>query len=177
MQKKKLSDLIYYFNGKEPTVSENGVVPVINIGESDGKKCDKPISDKPLIAIGAAGTIGKPRYFDSPVWITSTQIYIQPKEGVDLRFIFAILDNLEWDNFKEPYSVRGALNSHKFLNFEIQIPTLNEQKEIASKYFDYLDEIRREEEIIRGLKQFKASCLDVMFPHEEKQKNVVFDRL
>ena len=175
MQKKKLSDLIYCFNGKEPTVLENGTVPIVNIGGVDSKRCDSSISDKPLIAIGAAGTIGKPRYFDKPVWITSTQIYIQPKEGVDLRFIFAILDNLEWDNFKEPYSMRGSLNEHKFLNFEIQVPTLLEQEEIASKYFDYLDEIRREEEIIRGLKQFKASCLDVMFPHEEKQRSVIFD--
>ena len=177
MQKKKLKELIYCCNGREPTVSNTCHVPVINIGGEDGRKVEKPISDSPLIAIGAAGTVGKPKYFDSPVWITSTQIYVQPKDGVALRFIFAILDNLEWDNFKEPYSVRGSLNMHKFLNLEIQIPSTNEQKEIASKYFDYLDEIRREEEFIRNLKQFKASCLDVMFPHAEPKNKVKFDHL
>lgn len=177
MQKKKLKELIYCFNGREPAVSNTGHVPVINIGGEDGRKVEKTISDYPLIAIGAAGTVGKPKYFDSPVWITSTQIYVQPKDGVDLRFIFAILDNLEWKNFEEPYRVRGSLNMHKFLNYEISLPNLKEQKDMADKYFQYIDEIRREEETLQALKDFKDVCLDVMFPHDEPAKKVVFDYL
>lgn len=179
MPKKKLKDLIFCYEGKEPRTSSTGRIPVINISGEDGRKVERAIGDSPLIAIGSAGTIGKPRYFDRPVWITSTQIYLQVKDKkeLDLRFLFAVLENLEWNNFKEPYTTRGALNRHKFFNHEIALLPLNEQRKIADQYFEYLAEIEREERILSGLKQFKNSCLEVMFPHIESKKKVTFDRL
>lgn len=175
----KLGDLVNCSNGKDYQVVEAGTVPIVAISGSDYGCTNKPIHKGPLIAIGAVGTIGRARYFDKPVWITSTQVYLTIKDEsvADLRFLFAMLDNLYWVNYSDPFATRATLMQDRLLNMPVILPSISEQKRMADDYFHFLSEIERTKKVIRGLKDFKTSMLCGMFPKDEPKKKVVFDIL
>ena len=90
MQNIKILDLAHFYSGKNYKKVPGGAVPVYNIGGLCDST-DTSICDVPCIAIGASGTIGKPRLYKPPYWITATQIYIVPKDKVDLFFCLQFL--------------------------------------------------------------------------------------
>lgn len=159
----KLSDLVNIFKGKQHKFIEGGTVPIYSIGKMEGYT-DKSICNVSCIAIGASGTIGKPRLYNPPYWITGTQIYLTAKEGVNLEYLFYYLDNIDYKPFKT-VGVRTNLELALFSKLEVNYP--NNVDYIVSKMRRIYEQIAKEEAFIQQAKDFKNCMLNGMFPHEE----------
>lgn len=168
MPKKKLIELCEIHKGKEAK-AEIGSVPVYSIGGTAGYT-DCSICNEPCIAIGSIGTIGKPRLFYPPCWITGTQIYLTAKEGVDIAYIYAVLDCIDFKQFEQTFSIRGGIDSFKFENYPVEFYPLNQQTAIGEKYLYVKEQMQKELEAIERLKRYKKVMLDGMFAKGEPQK-------
>ena len=155
----KLADAVTVHNGKEPK-ARAGEVPVFAIGGQQGFT-DRSITDVPVIAIGIQGTVGKPRIFTPPVWLTSTQKFLEPVH-CDLWYLLAVLENLPWDYFTVDGSVLKSL-SERFWDIELK-HSHREQKHIGQYYRQLCQEYEKEKEIVRRLKETKNQMLNKCFP-------------
>ena len=175
MENIRISDLAHFFKGKNYKQVPGGAVPVYNIGG----RCDSTdtsICDKPCIAIGAAGTIGRPRLFNPPYWITGTQIYIVPKERVDLFFfLFAVIDDMDFTVFQNKFAMRDNLDEFKFKNYEVPLLPLQEQQRIGATYMRICHEIEREQQALTIAKHFKNVMLTGMFVDTSEDQPKCYD--
>ncbi len=158
----KLSDLVNFNNGKTHNFVENGTVPIYSIGKMEGYT-DKSICDKPCIAIGMAGTIGKPRLYKPPYWITGTQIYLTAKQGVDLDYIYSVLSDIDWKYYTLRYAIPPKLSDDELKNTDIEIPDLYQQQSIGKLFNLYLKEIDLTKQLIESHEKLKKGLFYRMF--------------
>lgn len=163
MQKRKLIDLCDIHRGKSIETIANGTVPIFYIAGENGRT-DHTICDKPCVAIGVQGTIGKPRLYYPPYWINGTQIFITAKDDVDITFLFAVFDNMDFSLYEDKFSIRGAFDLFRFTNTEIEYTNIENQKKIGKYYLNILQQMERERQAIDRIKRYKTAMLDGMFP-------------
>lgn len=90
-------------------------------------------------------------------------------------YLYHYIDNkyLELRNLSAGDGGRGGLNKQILLDFEVNLPSLDEQKATAS-FFENLDSlIQSSTKKIESLKQVKAAGLQSMFPKEGETKPCV----
>ena len=126
----KFQDAVNLYNGREAVKSPKGCVPIYAIGGQDGYT-EHSICDVPCVAIGAAGTIGKPRLLYPPYWITGTQVYVTAKLGWEIDYIYACLSELNWPYFTNSYAIPPKLCVDELMDFEIISANLDQQRFIA----------------------------------------------
>lgn len=175
----KIKELCDIYPGKEYKHLPVGPVPVYNISGPADRGVDRSISGVPVIAVGQTGTVGKPRLFEPPVWISSTQIYVVPKQGVPMRYLFALFDGkIDWKRMTDSLASRDALNRTALENFEVKRLTPEQQKEAGDKYFWYLSKRAVEERGIEELERLKKALYCLFFPRApDPLKGVHFDKL
>lgn len=116
----------------------------------------------PFVIIGgSAGLIG---FSSKEFWAADDCVYFKDKEETDKSFLYNILCSHEAEIKKE---VRGSsvprLDRSILEKLRINLPSLPEQRAIAS-YFTALDaQITLQRERLEKLKQIKAACLEKMF--------------
>lgn len=116
----------------------------------------------PFVIIGgSAGLIG---FSNKEFWAADDCVYFKDKEETDKSFLYNILCSHEAEIKKE---VRGSsvprLDRSILEKLRINLPSLPEQRAIAS-YFTALDaQITLQRERLEKLKQIKAACLEKMF--------------
>lgn len=116
----------------------------------------------PFVIIGgSAGLIG---FSNKEFWAADDCVYFKDKEETDKSFLYNILCSHEAEIKKE---VRGSsvprLDRSILEKLRINLPSLPEQRAIAS-YFTALDaQITLHRERLEKLKQIKAACLEKMF--------------
>ncbi len=116
----------------------------------------------PFVIIGgSAGLIG---FSNKEFWAADDCVYFKDKEETDKSFLYNILCSHEAEIKKE---VRGSsvprLDRSILEKLRINLPSLPEQRAIAS-YFTTLDaQITLQRERLEKLKQIKAACLEKMF--------------
>lgn len=116
----------------------------------------------PFVIIGgSAGLIG---FSNKEFWAADDCVYFKDKEETDKSFLYNILCSHEAEIKKE---VRGSsvprLDRSILEKLRINLPSLPEQRAIAS-YFTALDaQITLHRECLEKLKQIKAACLERMF--------------
>lgn len=116
----------------------------------------------PFVIIGgSAGLIG---FSSKEFWAADDCVYFKDKEETDKSFLYNILCSHEAEIKKE---VRGSsvprLDRSILEKLRINLPSLPEQRAIAS-YFTALDaQITLHRERLEKLKQIKAACLEKMF--------------
>uniref|UniRef100_UPI003FF08B00 restriction endonuclease subunit S n=1 Tax=Alloprevotella sp. TaxID=1872471 RepID=UPI003FF08B00 len=116
----------------------------------------------PFVIIGgSAGLIG---FSNKEFWAADDYVYFKDKEETDKSFLYNILCSHEAEIKKE---VRGSsvprLDRSILEKLRINLPSLPEQRAIAS-YFTTLDaQITLQRERLEKLKQIKAACLEKMF--------------
>ena len=116
----------------------------------------------PFVIIGgSAGLIG---FSNKEFWAADDCVYFKDKEETDKSFLYNILCSHEAEIKKE---VRGSsvprLDRSILEKLRINLPSLPEQRAIAS-YFTALDaQITLHRERLEKLKQIKAACLERMF--------------
>ena len=116
----------------------------------------------PFVIIGgSAGLIG---FSNKEFWAADDCVYFKDKEETDKSFLYNILCSHEAEIKKE---VRGSsvprLDRSILEKLRINLPSLPEQRAIAS-YFTALDaQITLHRKRLEKLKQIKAACLEKMF--------------
>ncbi len=112
----------------------------------------------PGVIIGRKGTVGAVVWSDEHFWPIDTAYYVQPKEAVDLRWLFYRLFHLPLNRLDTSTGVPG-LNRNDAYEIVIPVPPLPEQRRIAEILDAADDAIRQTERVIAKLRQVKAGLL------------------
>lgn len=123
------------------------------------------ISDCDAIGIGRKGTIDKPQYLRAPFWTVDTLFFLIAKVGIDLDFAYNLSQVIGWRKYDESTGV-PSLSKNNIEKIPISLPSLPEQRALAS-YFTSLDaQIAASTSRLSSLKQIKAASLLNMFPQK-----------
>ena len=108
--------------GKIPVIGSNGIVGYHNESKSNG----------PGVLIGRSGTLGKVYYAEEDYWPLNTSLYVKEFYSSFPKFVFYLLQNLDYKKFNAGTSV-PTLNRNHLHPFKLKIPiNINEQQKIAS---------------------------------------------
>ncbi len=149
--------------GKDYKHLNEGNFPVLGTGGVMGY-VDEYLYSGESILIGRKGTIDKPKYINGPFWTVDTLFYTKIKEG-NPKFIFYQLNKINWLKYNEASGV-PSLSANNIKNIKIKIPSLEEQKKIAS----FLSAIDKKIELLE-------KKLVLYQKHEKFIKNDYFDNL
>ena len=160
-KERKIGDALSINSGRDYKHLEEGNIPVYGTG-GYMLSVNERISDCDAIGIGRKGTIDKPQYLRAPFWTVDTLFFLTAKVGIDLDFAYNLSQVIGWRKYDESTGV-PSLSKNNIEKIPISLPSLPEQRAIAS-YFTTLDaQITLHRERLEKLKQIKAACLEKMF--------------
>ena len=159
---RKLGDILKVNSGKDYKHLNHGEIPVYGTG-GYMLSVDDSLSEEDAVGIGRKGTIDKPQFLKAPFWTVDTLFFITPKPNNDLRFLFALSQDIEWAKLDESTSI-PSLSKTSIDNILRYVPEFDEQTAIGN-FFRALDEnITLHKQKLNGLKQLKKGYLQQMFP-------------
>ncbi len=163
----QITELVDIHNGKDAVRTETAegasTVPFYNIGGIEGYTT-KSISELPCIAIGVAGTVGKPKLLYPPYWVGGTQIYITPKfEKIDMYWLLSHINGLNWKYFTNPYAIPPKMVIDEFKELYLETPPYEIMQEVGTLYKNYLREIELCEILIGFTDEMKEILFHLMF--------------
>lgn len=144
-------------HGKDYKHLPEGDIPVLGTG---GKisGVTEALCNWPCVLIGRKGTINKPQYMDVPFWSVDTLFYSKAKDGQSPKFQYYLFQTIDWLKYNEASGV-PSLSAATIENIAVNVPSLDEQKKIAS-FFSTLDErIALEEKKLGCLEKIKKSFI------------------
>lgn len=164
--KKTLGDLLNVNSGKDYKHLQPGDIPVYGTGGYMLSVNDR-LSDIDAVGIGRKGTIDKPQYLKAPFWTVDTLFYLTTKGDDILKFIFYLLQTIEWRRYSEQTGV-PSLTRSSIERIDVKVPNSIEQQKIAdclSSIDSYISSIN---EKIEQLKAHKKSLMQKLFPQNGK---------
>lgn len=163
-KERKIGDALSINSGRDYKHLEEGDIPVYGTG-GYMLSVNERISDCDAIGIGRKGTIDKPQYLRAPFWTVDTLFFLIAKVGIDLDFAYNLSQVIGWRKYDESTGV-PSLSKNNIEKIPISLPSLPEQRALAS-YFTALDaQIAASTSRLSSLKQIKAASLLNMFPQK-----------
>ncbi len=163
-KERKIGDALSINSGRDYKHLEEGDIPVYGTG-GYMLSVNERISDCDAIGIGRKGTIDKPQYLRAPFWTVDTLFFLTAKVGIDLDFAYNLSQVIGWRKYDESTGV-PSLSKNNIEKIPISLPSLPEQRALAS-YFASLDaQIAASTSRLSSLKQIKAASLLNMFPQK-----------
>ena len=163
-KERKIGDALSINSGRDYKHLEEGDIPVYGTG-GYMLSVNERISDCDAIGIGRKGTIDKPQYLRAPFWTVDTLFFLIAKVGIDLDFAYNLSQVIGWRKYDESTGV-PSLSKNNIEKIPISLPSLPEQRALAS-YFTALDaHIAASTSRLSSLKQIKAASLLNMFPQK-----------
>lgn len=108
--------------GNYPVYGSSGIVGYHN----------KYLVENPTLIIGRKGSVGEIYFSEGPCWPIDTAYYLEyNSEKVDLKFFKCLLTSLNLKSLDKSAAVPG-LNRNDVYNLEINIPSLDDQINIAN---------------------------------------------
>jgi type I restriction enzyme, S subunit len=166
-----LEDLaqIKYGKDQKQVACEDGKYPILGTGGEMGRT-NEFLYDKPSVLIGRKGTIDKPRFMDTPFWTVDTLFYTEVKSTAIPKWLFYKFQTINWYLYNEASGV-PSLSGSTIYKIPISIPSLPEQKRIAS-FFTVLDkkisELKQKKNL---LEQYKKGVMQKIFSQELRFKD------
>ena len=163
---------------KEQT-TEQGDIPFYKIGTFgkepdafisydlyDEYKTKYPFPQKGDILISAAGTIGRTVEYrgEDSYFQDSNIVWLNHSNKLDNSFLKQLYSIVKWSSL-EGATIQRLYNSN-ILETEINIPSLPEQRALATFFTSLDNQISAAEKRLASLKQVKAASLQAMFPQE-----------
>ena len=107
----------------------DGAYPIYGTGGVMGMAREY-LYEGPFILVGRKGTLGNPRYSDSPGWVIDTAYCVRPKKGIDAKWLFYNLCNFDLKSLNEATGVPSI--SRDYL-YRVKFRKMNypEQRRIA----------------------------------------------
>ncbi len=107
-----------------------GPYPVLGSSGISGWHDEAPVRG-PGVTIGRSGaSIGVATWHDGPFWPLNTTLYVTDFKGNDPRFIFRLLDGIDFASFNSG-SAQPSLNRNFIAGIKVLIPPTHEQQAIA----------------------------------------------
>lgn len=160
-EQRKLGEVTDVKSGRDYKHLNSGVIPVYGTG-GYMLSVDEALSyDEDAVGIGRKGTIDKPYILKAPFWTVDTLFYTLPNQEIDLNFIYAIFQNIDWKSKDESTGV-PSLSKTTINKVNISVPSKSEQQKIGD-FFQQLDQtITLHQEKLNKLKLLKKSYLQNM---------------
>jgi type I restriction enzyme S subunit len=117
--------------GKSPAAvrDNDGIYPIYGTGGIVGRS-RAALCSQPAIIIGRKGTIDQPRLVLDPFWPIDTTYYAVPKDGIDVRWAYYVLCNVDLGQYNEASGV-PSLSRNTLHEVKVYIPPIWEQRRIA----------------------------------------------
>jgi type I restriction enzyme S subunit len=166
---KRLGEILTVNSGKDYKHLNPGNIPVYGTGGYMLSVNDK-LSDIDAIGIGRKGTIDKPQYLKAPFWTVDTLFFLTTKEGYDLKFVYCLLQTIDWKKYAEQTGV-PSLTRSSIEKIEVKVPPLTEQQKIAQSIFELDELIKASNEKLELLKAHKKGLMQQLFLQHRKYGN------
>ena len=130
-------------DGNVPVAGSNGV-----IGWHD-----EYTTQAPGVTIGRSGNLGNAFYYEDNFWAHNTTLYVKDFKGNDERFVYYLLKTIDFKQFNVGSAV-PTLNRNHIHPLELSIPSLLEQKAIASvlsSLDDKIDLLHRQNKTLEAM--------------------------
>nr|WP_302707716.1 restriction endonuclease subunit S [uncultured Dialister sp.] len=147
------SEVLEIHNGKNQrnVENKNGNYPIYGSGGIIGF-ADKYLCDEPAVIIGRKGSINNPLFVDKPFWNVDTAFALVPNSSLlDVRYLYYFCLSYNFNVLSTTVTI-PSLTKFNLLKVKIEVPSLEEQKQIVHK----LDKI----EMIIGLKERQLKDLE-----------------
>ncbi|WP_421860069.1 restriction endonuclease subunit S [Oceanicaulis sp.] len=135
--------------GSVPVVASNGPVGTHN----------SPAVEGPVVVTGRSGTIGKVALYETECHPLNTTLYSQKTHGNNIRYIYYFLCWFRLGRFGTGTGV-PTLNRNDVHAQQIVIPSLPEQKRIATILTSIDDQIEAERKHVEQQKRLKQGLMD-----------------
>jgi type I restriction enzyme S subunit len=165
----RLGEILTVHSGKDYKHLNPGNIPVYGTGGYMLSVNDK-LSDIDAIGIGRKGTIDKPQYLKAPFWTVDTLFFLTTKEGYDLKFVYCLLQTIDWKKYAEQTGV-PSLTRSSIEKIEVKVPPLTEQQKIAQSIFELDELIKASNEKLELLKAHKKGLMQQLFLQHRKYGN------
>jgi type I restriction enzyme S subunit len=157
----KIGDILKIGNGKDYKHLKSGKVPVFGTG-GFMTLVDNFLYDGETVCIGRKGTIDKPMYHEGKIWTVDTLFYTHSFQSCIPKFIFYLFQTINWLEYNEASGV-PSLSKSTIEKIKIEIPSINEQKQIASFLSKIEQKIETEKQFLEQLEKQKKYLLHQMF--------------
>jgi len=153
-EEKRLGDTINLKRGYDLPMKDriDGEIPIFSSSGVSGLHAEAKAAG-PGVITGRYGTIGSVFYSEGPFWPLNTTLYVQDFKGSHPRFIYYLLQTLNWEQFNDKSAVPG-INRNDVHDESILVPLPNEQKAIAevlSSLDDKIDLLHRQNATLDAL--------------------------
>jgi type I restriction enzyme S subunit len=108
---------------------DSGKFPIISSSGKSGTHSEPAVAG-PGVVTGRYGTIGKVFYIEEDFWPLNTTLFVKDFKGNDPRFVYYLLQPIDFLSFSDKTSVPGVNRNHLHLA-PILLPPLPEQRAIA----------------------------------------------
>ena len=160
----QLEEILNVNSGRDYKHLNKGNIPVYGTGGLM-LYVDEMLSEVDGIGIGRKGTIDKPQYLKAPFWTVDTLFFMTPIPNVDLYFMYAKSQTINWRKMDESTGV-PSLSKVTIEKIPLYYPEYKEQQKIG-EFFKHLDEmIALEQRKIDKTLSLKSAYLAEMFPAE-----------
>lgn len=160
-KKVKIGDILKLGNGKDYKNLQSGEIPVFGTGGLMTFVNDY-LYEGETICIGRKGTIDKPMYHNGKIWTVDTLFYTHSFQSCIPKFIYHLFKTINWIEYNEASGV-PSLSKTIIEKITVQIPSIEEQKRIASFLSSMDKKINTEKAISEKLENQKKYLLQQMF--------------
>ncbi len=147
MKKYLFSDVLTIVNGKNQRKVENpnGKYPIYGSGGIMGRANDF-ICHEGTTIVGRKGSINNPIYVNEKFWNVDTAFGLSPKKDLFPKYLFYFCRKYNFLKHNKATTL-PSLTKADLLNIQIPLPSLEEQKRIAS-LLDKADELRQKDKAL-----------------------------
>ena len=198
--KYKLSEIMYIIGGGTPKTSKpeywNGDIPWLSVKDFNNDyryvyETEKTITQAGLnnsstkllkrndSIISACGTVGEMAMIPYPMAFNQSCYGLRTKEGlVDEEYLYYLINRNVVVLKKNTHgSVFDTIMRDTFDGIEVELPSLVEQKVVASILRDLDDEIELNNRINKNLEEQAQTIFDNMFPNISDGENTISDTI
>lgn len=157
-----IGDIVSIGNGKDYKHLSDGNIPVYGTG-GYMLSVSEALSYDDAIGIGRKGTIDRPYVLKAPYWTVDTLFYCIPQNNIDLNFIYAVFQMIDWKKLDESTGV-PSLSKENIANYSLLIPrSVDIQRKIGRFFKNFDNLITLHQRKLEKLQNIKKSCLEKMF--------------
>jgi type I restriction enzyme, S subunit len=154
-----LGDLISleYGSALQSEVRTGQGYPVIGSSGHCGRH-DKALIDGPSIVVGRKGTVGSITWTDEPSWPIDTVYWVNPRQALNLRWLYWRLQSLGLKRMEASTGVPGLNRGDAYLA-NVAVPPEPEQRRIAEILNALDDQISHTKSLIKKLREIRSAML------------------
>ena len=161
---KKFGDVLDIINGKNQKKVENssGLYPIYGSGGVMGY-ADDYICEANTVVIGRKGSINNPIYVEEPFWNVDTAFGLVARENVLVpKYLYFFCVHYNFDKLNTTVTI-PSLTKANLLKIEINVPSIDEQKQTVDKLDSIAELIQLQKEQIKQYDDLIKSRFVEMF--------------